>query len=56
MWKKAIGNAELADRLFSVALNLTESRRGALFVVLDDAESAHVLVSQPDLLDHLNSR
>jgi hypothetical protein len=54
MWKDAIGNAELAERLFSVALNLTESRRGALFVVLDDDESAHALVSQPDLLDHLN--
>jgi hypothetical protein len=54
LWKKAIGNAELAERLFTVALNLTESRRGALFVVLDDRESARVLVSQPDLLDHLN--
>ncbi len=54
MWKDAIGNAELAERLFTVALNLTESRRGALFVVLDKAESARVLVSQPDLLDHLN--
>ena len=40
MWKEAIGNAELAERLFTVALNLTESRRGALFVVLDNAESA----------------
>ena len=54
MWKKAIGNAALAERLFEVALNLTESRRGALFVVLDNRESASELVSQPDLLDHLN--
>jgi DNA integrity scanning protein DisA with diadenylate cyclase activity len=54
LWKKTIGNAALADRLFSVALNLTESRRGALFVVLDDRESATKLLSQPDLLDHLN--
>ena len=54
MWKKAIGNAALAERLFSVALNLTESRRGALFVVLDDRQSVSRLVSQPDLLDHLN--
>ena len=53
MWRKAIGNTELAERLFAVALNLTESRRGALFVVLDDPESARVLVSQPDLLDHM---
>ncbi len=54
VWKNAIGNAELAERLFSVALNLTESRRGALFVVLEKADSVHSLVSQPDLLDHLN--
>lgn len=50
MWKKAIGNVALAERLFSVALNLTESRRGALFVVLDNVESVRELVSQPDLL------
>jgi DNA integrity scanning protein DisA with diadenylate cyclase activity len=55
MWKDAVGNVELAERLFTVALNLTESRRGALFVVLDNPESARVLVSEPDLLDHLNS-
>ncbi len=54
VWKKTIGNAALAERLFTVALNLTESRRGALFVVLDNRESANMLVSQPDLLDHLN--
>jgi hypothetical protein len=54
MWKKAIGNKDLAERLFTVALNLTESRRGALFVVLDQRESARHLVSDPDLLDHLN--
>ncbi len=53
LWKKAIGNAELAERLFGVALNLTESRRGALFVVLDKRESVSQLVSQADLLDHL---
>ena len=50
MWKNAIGNTELAERLFAVALNLTESRRGALFVVLDDRGSVHELVSQADLL------
>ncbi|HUI82769.1 MAG TPA: hypothetical protein VL240_01015 [Candidatus Binatia bacterium] len=52
LWKRAIGNPALAERLFAVALNLTESRRGALFVVLDDPQSAPVLVSQPDLLNH----
>ena len=51
MWKVAIGNVPLAERLFSVALNLVESRRGALFVVLDDTESVRELVSQPDLLE-----
>ncbi len=54
LWKKAIGSAELADRLFTVAMNLTESRRGALFVVLDDRASATQLISQADMLDHLN--
>jgi len=54
MWRKALGNDELAERLFSVALNLTESRRGALFVALDKPESARELISQPDLLDHLD--
>jgi len=54
MWRKAIGNDGLAERLFSVALNLTEGRRGALFVVLEKAESAQALISQPDLVDHLN--
>ncbi len=54
MWKEAIGNVALAQRLFSVAINLTESRRGALFVVLNDRESVTHLVTQPDLLDHLN--
>lgn len=51
LWKNAIGNAELADRIFSVALNLTEGRRGALFVVLEKPETARDLVSQPDLLE-----
>ena len=54
MWKDAIGNDELAERLFSVALNLTESRRGALFVVLENADSVGALVSQADLLERHN--
>ena len=54
MWKDALCNAALAERLFSLALNLTESRRGALFVILEDSASAPELVSQSDLLDHLN--
>jgi hypothetical protein len=55
-WKLAIEQAELAELLFTVALNLAESRRGALFVVLDRHESVHELVSQPDLLAHQNHR
>jgi DisA bacterial checkpoint controller nucleotide-binding len=54
LWKNAIGDTKLAELLFSVGLNLTESRRGALFVVLDDRNSVDMLVSQPDLLDHRN--
>jgi len=54
MWKKAAGNVELAERLFRVAMNLAETRRGALFVVLDDHESVRHLVTQSDLLDHVN--
>jgi hypothetical protein len=54
MWRSAIGNMQLAERLFSVALNLTESRRGALFVVLDEPDSVRQLVLQPDRLDNVN--
>ena len=32
---QAIGDTVLASRLFTVALNLAEHRRGGLFVVLD---------------------
>jgi len=53
LWQKAVGNEQLAERLFSVALNLAESRRGALFVVLEKLESAPALISQPDLLQHV---
>ena len=33
-------------------MNLTESRRGALFAVLDDPEAVGQLVSPADMLDH----
>ena len=49
-WQRAVRNAALAERLFTVALNLAEHRRGALFVVLDDARSAAAIVSADDLL------
>lgn len=50
LWAEAIGNAELAERLFTTALNLAEDRRGGLLVVLDDPGMAASLVSRTDLL------
>lgn len=49
-WENAIGDKELASRLFSAALNLAEGRRGGLFVVLEDARRVRQLVSGHDLL------
>jgi hypothetical protein len=53
LWKGAIRNRELAERLFTTALNLAEDRRGGLLVVLDDLEMAASLVSRTDLLTSL---
>jgi hypothetical protein len=50
IWERAVGNKELAYRLFSVALNLAEGRRGGLFVILDDPRRARELLSNHDLL------
>src|SRR5260370_28000146 len=50
VWEQAIGEARLAERLFTVALNLAEDRRGGLFVVLDDPDLAGHFVSPGDLL------
>ena len=50
IWEEALGNKELAYRLFSVALNLAEERRGGLFVILDDPSRARELLSKHDLL------
>ena len=47
----AIGDTVLAQRLFTVALNLAERRRGGLFVVLDREEFAAGLVAPEDLLE-----
>jgi len=49
---QAIGDTLLAQRLFTVALNLAEQRRGGLFVVLNQEESAHDLVAPEDLLEN----
>jgi hypothetical protein len=56
LWTGAIGNVELAERLFGAALNLAEDRRGGLFVVLDDPSTARKLVSRNDLLSPLPDR
>jgi hypothetical protein len=53
LWAHAIGDAQLAQRLFTVALNLAEHRRGGLFVVLDDVQTVVSLVISNDLLSHV---
>jgi hypothetical protein len=52
LWADAVGNAALALRLFQLALDLADSREGALFAILrDPAESAPQLVAPADRLD-----
>ena len=53
LWTQAIGNVELAERLFVAALNLAEDRRGGLLVVLNDPAMAPKLISRSDLLTSL---
>jgi hypothetical protein len=50
---QAIGETVLAQRLFTVALNLAEHRRGGLFVMLDHEDAAAKLVAPEDLLENL---
>jgi hypothetical protein len=50
LWTDAIGNAELAERLFTAAVNLAEDRRGGLLVVLNDPEMASKLLSRTDFV------
>ena len=56
LWTEAIGNFELAERLFGAALNLAEDRRGGLLAVLGDPSAARKLVSRSDLLSPLPDR
>lgn len=56
LWKSAVGNPELAERLFGAALNLAEDRRGGLLVVLENPTHARKLVSTTDLLSSLPDR
>jgi hypothetical protein len=49
-WRRALGDDHMAELLFTVALDLAEDRRGALFVVLDAAAAASQLLSRADVL------
>jgi DNA integrity scanning protein DisA with diadenylate cyclase activity len=51
VWAQAIARRDLAERLFTTALNLAERRRGGLFVVLADPTDAVHLVPPADRLD-----
>ena len=54
MWATAVGNDALAERLFQTALDLSDQREGALFVVLREAQrSLPALVAPADQLDSL---
>ena len=49
-WADAVQNRPLAERLFQTALDLSDARQGALFVVMrDPAESVPKLVASMDL-------
>jgi len=52
VWRAAVGDEAIASRLFEVALDLAEARRGALFVLLrDPADAAPQLIAPADRLD-----
>jgi len=52
LWAEAVGDDALAMRVFQTALDLADSREGALFVVARDAkEAVSQLVAPPDRLD-----
>ena len=52
LWEKAVGNASLALRLFQTALDLSEAREGALFLVAREPDVAvPQLVASADRLD-----
>ena len=54
MWAKAVGTPALAERLFQTAVDLADSREGALFVVLrDPAATLSQLVAPADQLDQV---
>jgi hypothetical protein len=54
LWEQALGDAQLAGQLFTVALNLAEDRRGGLFVVLDEGDMVEKLVVRSDRLNFVH--
>lgn len=50
-WLQAVGSRPIAEKLFQCALDMADSRQGALLVVLRDADAANVLVAPVDRLD-----
>jgi len=54
MWESAVGSPALAERLFLTALELSDSREGALFVLpRDPAEAVRELIAPGDRLDRM---
>jgi hypothetical protein len=52
LWAEAVGDVSLASRLFQTALDLSNARQGALFVVVRDPSAAIAeLVAPADRLD-----
>jgi hypothetical protein len=52
LWARAVGDAQLARRLFQTALDLADAREGALFVVVAKPDAAVTeLVAPADRLD-----
>jgi hypothetical protein len=51
VWSDAVGNDALAGRLFQIALDLADTREGALFVVARDPAAVSQLVAPADRLD-----
>lgn len=49
---EAVRDEELVKLILQVALDLSESRRGGLFVILDDARCVKSLLASGDLIDH----
>lgn len=51
LWAEAVGDEALAMRIFQTALDLSDAREGALFVVARDASAVEKLVSPAERLD-----